>query len=285
MKTKIKSILAILIFCVMAISYTNSSAQGTIRIRPTDENALVSDLDLSAKIISARLRDFSPDKFDLIVDKEKKEITVKLLGKQNQALVEELLTQKGKLAFYETWNRKELTELLKGDKQLFTLLTSKNTNDTDAEMGCVAVKEMEKVKSYLEALNLKKKCLFAWTRSFEKESNCLYALKTELNPDGVIKGSDIDSVVYSLSKFNSMPEVLITMKKGAVGVWGELTKKNMERSIAIVLDGEVLSAPKVMSEIKGGRSSITGNFTRDEAKFIAAMGNNGILPLSFVIVK
>ena len=74
-------------------------------------------------------------------------------------------------------------------------------------------------------------------------------------------------------------------KKPAVGIWADATKRNMNKAIAIMLDGKVLLAPVVRSEITGGRSSITGNFTQLEAKNIAAMVGNGELPVNLQVVK
>ena len=67
--------------------------------------------------------------------------------------------------------------------------------------------------------------------------------------------------------------------------WARLTKDNIGRSIAIVLDDMVYSAPNVQTEITGGQSSITGNFTPEEAKDLANVLKSGKMAASVHIVQ
>ena len=67
--------------------------------------------------------------------------------------------------------------------------------------------------------------------------------------------------------------------------WARLTKENINRSIAIVLDGMVYSAPNVLGEITGGQSAITGNFTPEEAKDLANVLKSGKMAASVHIVQ
>ena len=75
------------------------------------------------------------------------------------------------------------------------------------------------------------------------------------------------------------------MNSEGTKVWARMTKDNLGRSIAIVLDGYVASAPTVQSEITGGRSNITGNFTVEEAKDLANMLKSGKMPAPATIVE
>lgn len=79
----------------------------------------------------------------------------------------------------------------------------------------------------------------------------------------------------------------VTMKMNADGAktWAELTKKNIGKSIAIVLDGRVYSFPNVEDAITGGISSITGNFTFEDAKTLASVLKAGKLPTPANIVE
>jgi len=88
-----------------------------------------------------------------------------------------------------------------------------------------------------------------------------------------------------MDKASKLNTIEIRLKQSAVELWADATKCNIGKTIAIVLDNDVISAPKVMGEIKGGHLSITGNFTQAEAKYIASLGNNGELPLNFHVVK
>lgn len=80
-------------------------------------------------------------------------------------------------------------------------------------------------------------------------------------------------------------EISMGMNTEGSNIWARLTKANIDRSIAIVLDGYVYSYPTVNVEIKGGRSSITGNFTPNEAKDLANILKSGKLPAPARIVE
>ena len=67
--------------------------------------------------------------------------------------------------------------------------------------------------------------------------------------------------------------------------WAALTKKNVKRAIAIVLDGYVYSAPTVQNEITGGVSSITGHFTLEDTRDLANVLNTGKMPAPAHIVS
>ena len=80
-------------------------------------------------------------------------------------------------------------------------------------------------------------------------------------------------------------EVSMSMNAEGAKIWARLTKANIKKSIAVVLDGYVYSFPTVQNEIKGGQSSITGNFSPEEAKDLANILNSGKLPAPARIVE
>lgn len=80
-------------------------------------------------------------------------------------------------------------------------------------------------------------------------------------------------------------EIEMSMNSEGAKTWARLTKANVGKSIAIVLDDYVYSFPTVQGEIKGGQSSITGNFTPEEAKDLANILNSGKLPAPARIVE
>ncbi len=80
-------------------------------------------------------------------------------------------------------------------------------------------------------------------------------------------------------------EISMSMNAEGAKTWARLTKANIKKSIAIVLDGYVYSFPTVQNEIKGGQSSITGNFSPEEAKDLANILRSGKLPAPARIVE
>ena len=113
-----------------------------------------------------------------------------------------------------------------------------------------------------------------------KEIFELIAIKIT-NRDGTppIDGSYITDAKTQISKYSGEHEILLTKNKEGAFLWARLTRDNIGRSIAIVIDGQVFSSPRVNQEITGGRSSISGSFTPDEAKDLANILKSGRLPV------
>ena len=81
------------------------------------------------------------------------------------------------------------------------------------------------------------------------------------------------------------PEVSMSMNAEGAQTWARLTKDNIGRQVAIVLDGMVYSYPTIQSEISGGSSQITGNFTLEEAEDLANVLKSGKLPAPATIIQ
>ena len=77
----------------------------------------------------------------------------------------------------------------------------------------------------------------------------------------------------------------MTMNSEGARRWAALTKANVGKAVAIVLDGVVYSAPRVNQEIDGGESSISGNFTVEETKDLANTLKSGRMPAPAKIVQ
>ena len=96
-----------------------------------------------------------------------------------------------------------------------------------------------------------------------------------------------DVVTDSKADFqqNGRPCVSMTMNTEGARKWAILTRQNVNRGIAIVLDGYVYSAPNVNGEISGGRSEITGNFTVEQTQDLANVLKSGKMPAPARIVQ
>ena len=81
------------------------------------------------------------------------------------------------------------------------------------------------------------------------------------------------------------PHVSMTMNAEGANIWARMTKENIGRQIAIVLDGMVYSYPNVQNEITGGSSQITGDFTLEEAEDLANVLKSGKLPAPATIIQ
>jgi preprotein translocase subunit SecD len=284
MKTITYSLIVIFILSIIAMGFTHKEKMYTkksVLIQMVGSHASPQALSESAQIISARLKDFSTENFDMTIIDDKNEIKVSFSDSWDMKFADSLLTEKGGMAFYETYERKGLSGILKDNDPLFSLL---NSNDTIGKIGCTKVSETGKINDHINTLDLEN-CKFAWSQNFDDTDVCLYALKTSAEKAALLDHSDIESVKFCTDKITGSNEIEITLKKEAVQLWADATKKNINKSVAIVLGDHVISAPVIRSVIDGGHCMITGGFTKAEAKYIAALGNNGELPASFKIIK
>ncbi len=113
----------------------------------------------------------------------------------------------------------------------------------------------------------------------------LYAIRvTERNGRAPLEGDVVTSASDGYDQYGK-PCVHMSMNAEGARRWAQLTKENINRAIAIVLDGYVYSAPNVMNEITGGQSQITGNFTLEDTKDLANVLNSGKMPAPAHIVQ
>lgn len=114
----------------------------------------------------------------------------------------------------------------------------------------------------------------------------LYAIKANTR-DGKtpLDGGVVTEAREEYSQHGAAAEVSMVMNATGARTWARMTADNIGRSIAIVLDGYVYSAPRVNDEIEGGRSSITGQFTIQEAKDLANVLKSGKLPAPARIIQ
>ena len=119
----------------------------------------------------------------------------------------------------------------------------------------------------------------------KKQQYELYAIKsTERNGRAPLEG---DVIVTASDDYDEHGKPCVNMSMNTEGArrWAQLTKQNIGKAIAIVLDNYVYSAPNVQNEITGGRSVITGSFTLDQTKDLANVLRSGKMPAPAHIVQ
>ena len=113
----------------------------------------------------------------------------------------------------------------------------------------------------------------------------LYALKiTEPSGRAPLEG---DVITNAKDDFDQMghPSVSMQMNSDGARRWSQITKQNIGKAVAIVLDDAVYSAPRILTQIDGGNSQITGNFTIEDTKDLANTLNSGKMPAPTRIVQ
>lgn len=114
----------------------------------------------------------------------------------------------------------------------------------------------------------------------------LHAIKvTTTNGRAPIEGDVVTDAKDQFNNVTGSPEVSMTMNSDGARRWAALTKANVGKAIAIVLDGTVYSAPRVNGEISGGQSAISGNFTIEDTKDLANTLKSGRMPAPAHIVQ
>ena len=129
---------------------------------------------------------------------------------------------------------------------------------------------------------------FYWTVKAIDDANSYYqlvALKAQRDGRASLEGDVITDARADFSQISAYANVSMSMNAEGAKTWQRLTKDNIGKSVAIVLDGFVYSFPTVQSEIAGGNSQITGNFTVEEAKDLANTLKSGKMPAPARIIE
>ncbi|MFI3269013.1 MAG: protein translocase subunit SecDF [Rikenellaceae bacterium] len=162
-----------------------------------------------------------------------------------------------------------------------------------AIVGAAAAADMKKIDEYLSLPAVRdllpSDVKFMWSIKGDAAADgryMLYAIKVE-RPDGKapLDGGVVTDAREMYSDQGATAEVSMSMNAEGVQEWSRLTGDNIGNCVAIVLDGYVYSAPVVRAKIEGGNSSISGDFTIQEAKDLANVLKSGKVPAPARIIQ
>jgi len=289
MKSIVYILITVFICGILVSAYpkSNSNQKQVVEIQCVVNNPDSKLLDEACLIIKKRLNDNEVKNFDVSINSKRGIIEITFNEKIDLKDILPLLISKGEVEFYETYNRTEVIKLLnKGDK-LFTLLNIASENseidNSSAILGFCKPELTSQVDSYNAQYYVSKPgegINFVWGKDLNKNGECyLYLLKH----NSVLSKQQIMEV--SVNKVNESCELMITFNKDGALVLQNLSKNNINKSIALVIDKKVYFAPVLKNEIKDGKCSISGNFTFKELTQLKSLITNGTLPLDFKIVK
>jgi len=161
-------------------------------------------------------------------------------------------------------------------------------------VGFVAIRDTAKVNNYLNRKQVRdllpaemRYVRFLWEAPNSKDgSNFLRLVAIKSNRENVAELQG-DAVIDAVQDYDQMGKPSITMRMSNQGaaIWAKMTRENVDRSIAVVLDDYVYSFPTVNEEIKNGVSTISGSFTVKEAKDLANILKAGKLPAPARIIQ
>lgn len=189
---------------------------------------------------------------------------------------------------------------MKAFQENFPLFNVLNPSvSTDGQMypgpvvGTAHAKDTALVNSYLALPQVKstvpRAMKFAWTANAIDKAGSYYRLiaikATGRGGKAPLTGDVIVDARQDYAQTGAQPEVSMTMNSEGAKTWARLTKDNVGKSIAIALDGYVISFPTVNGEIKGGQSSITGMESVEAAQDLANILKSGKMPAPAHIIQ
>lgn len=287
MKNFICLIISIVIYLTLT-SGVQKTSENTISVtlQSTGNNVTSSTLKQSADIISARLKLYGLNSFDINIAAEKGQIKVQLTSDVEVSEIEGLLTSRGQLAFYETYTHNEITDILKPGDQLFELLNSDNGNNPgDPRVGCISSGNLKKVDEYVRSMNPVRKCKLFWGVDTQESENCLFALKTNEEGNPLLVRSDVETIKSAVTKGSKVNVTQFKLKPSSINIFADATRNNLNKAIAIVIDDQVYYWPVVKTVISSGEIEVTGNFSEKEVNYFLALVNTDLLPLRFNLLK
>ena len=180
-------------------------------------------------------------------------------------------------------------EEMQKENPLFSVLTPYVDNNMQPVPGSVVgvsnISDTARVDAYLNRPQVKAifptDMKFYWDHKAMKGNETfirLFAIKSTRDGRPSLSGKYVTDARMVYGQFKGEAEVSMSMNAEGAKKWANLTRENVGKCIAIVLDGYVVSAPVVRSEIKGGSSSISGDFTQAEATDLANILNSGKMP-------
>jgi len=165
-------------------------------------------------------------------------------------------------------------------------------NDISSIIATASVKDTATINEYLSLKEVRallpsefKYAKFAWDAKSNNDFINFYALKSNRNDEAPIQGDVISDASQVFDQLGANPEVSMTMNSKGTKQWAKMTTANVGKFVAVVLDDYVYSAPRVNDAITTGRTSISGQFTIDEAQDLANALKSGKLPAAARIIQ
>jgi len=166
------------------------------------------------------------------------------------------------------------------------------TGQASSVIGYAAVKDTAAVNAYLNRKDVRalltgdyKYTKFLWDAKATDDILPLYAIKSNRKDEAPIEGDVISDASQQFDQLGANPEVSMTMNGVGTKLWSKMTGNNVGKHVAVVLDDYVYTAPRVNDAITGGRTSISGNFSIEEANDLANVLKAGKLPAAAHIIQ
>jgi len=226
-----------------------------------------------------------------------------------KARLHKIIQSKGVLEFWETYDASEIISLMgpfvADDSrpeeyvpgvELIKRFNLNSTYDGSCIVGFAKSNDTAFVNSIICTEQMKQKLpkdlRLLWsikpfsydTQEGQSELFELHAIRTNGSNKPKLDGSTISEAKVKKG-YNGDPVINIQMNEEGTSIWTKMTTQNINHCIAMVFDGQVYTAPRVMTTIEGGRSEISGNFTLEECQDMASILNTKFLPVPVRIIR
>lgn len=203
-------------------------------------------LKILTTILKARLQNFGLK--GVQVEREREKIIIKVSKVKNQEEIQKIITKRGLLQFKLIWDdKKRLERALSGETPAgFKILYQREIDPLSGE----TIKKPYLVKDIVE-----------------------------------LEGNLLEEVKVGRCEYDNLPQIEFYFNTEGKEKLTHLTRHSIGKTLAIILDEEVLSAPKIHSVITKGVVIIKGNFSLSEAEIIAVSLKGGTLPLPVKVVE
>ena len=176
--------------------------------------------------------------------------------------------QSDKLVFCETYSRQEILTRLQTWDPLFSFIEVDQGDPESSRIGHCPKAKLDQLLDYVRSEPFKNRVpadliVVAGTED-QAEKVPVYAIRRSGSDQSFPSKKDIRKVEVDYYEPNDSYMLTITFSDSATGKWAALTKKNIGKDIAVLYNDRVLSAPRVRDEIKGGKCSISGNYTEQD---------------------
>jgi len=182
--------------------------------------------------------------------------------------------QEHTFGFFETYTWTEVLSGLDPDDRIFQLLETGGEDKNGCRLGSCQSSHSSELWAYVHGDSFHKKVpedlLFAWGAGKDQQNRVLYALKQSAGNVKAPGLSQIQEVSVKKSEQGSY-DIFISFSEEGAKQWADLTGANVGRSIAIVFNDLVYTAPRVMESIRHGKCMISGDFDENDVKQILAL--------------
>lgn len=287
MKSIVYILIAIFISGILIPAFPKNKPDSlqTITLECVSDNHSVELLNKSADIFRLRLNNYGTKYVDIAVNEKLASIQISFEKDVNISDVIYLLETNGQIDFFETFERQDIINDLGLDNDLVKILNIPADNamfaDNSGIYGFCKEDNKAKVELFIEKHYVSqpgKGINFCWSEQANSNGDFyLYLLK----PHSSLNNSFISESAINTDLSDKNAVLSIEFDKSGKQIWQDMTKRNIGKSIAIVLDRKVLYAPIVQSEIKEGKCLLTGDFSSNELSRINSLIKYDKLPLEF----